>query len=466
MKLRRFCGMLLGGLLALLAAGWSQPMTSVREGDRIVWFGDSITHGGEYHLYLREYYLTRFPTLHFESVNRGISGDNAGHARQRLESDVLALRPNRVTVHFGMNDIGRGYYGKPETPELRQQRQAALERYAANLEDIVRKLTEAGIRVTVLSPTPYDETKVQPGENFAGCAGALAECGRIGRRIAEKYRAESVDWMTPMLAINSEVQKADPTDTIISGDRVHPRAAGHLIMAGLLLESQQAPGEVAMVRITPEGGATCRNARVENLTRRPGEVRFRYCPAALPFPKIKDLAKVDKWYGFTDKFNREMLQVTDLTPGNWQLFWDGVPAGEYSAAELAGGINLALLDASPGQRRAQQIRRLNRAFGDIESRFCGLDQVNWMLDGARVDRTDAAARQAYFADFLAKPRDNNRYFAGIFKRYEETLAQRPELEKRRTALLAEIDVLRQPVGGEIRLFLSKLPGNEKNIEKR
>jgi len=48
-----------------------------------------------------------------------------------------------------------------------------------------------------------------------------------------------------MTALNREQQKNNPTWTIVGGDRVHPGAPGHLMMAWLFLKSQNAPAAVS-----------------------------------------------------------------------------------------------------------------------------------------------------------------------------------------------------------------------------
>ena len=64
--------------LALLAGTVSaEPFV---DGDTVVFFGDSITHGGFYHEYLTDFYRTRFPEADIRFVNSGIGGDTANGA--------------------------------------------------------------------------------------------------------------------------------------------------------------------------------------------------------------------------------------------------------------------------------------------------------------------------------------------------------------------------------------------------
>ncbi len=102
----------------------------LRDGDHVVFLGDSITEQKLYTTYIEAYTVTRFPKLSFHFWNSGWGGDTAwlrmrshadekalfaaaGDAQQKLveeavdgclKRDVVSLRPTVVTVDFGMND--------------------------------------------------------------------------------------------------------------------------------------------------------------------------------------------------------------------------------------------------------------------------------------------------------------------------------------------------------------------------
>src|SRR4051812_37631815 len=82
----------------------------VHKGDRIVFYGDSITEQELYTKDVEAYLTQRYPDWHLTFFNAGWSGDNAGGGKERLNRDVLALKPTLVTVCFGMND---GTYSDP-----------------------------------------------------------------------------------------------------------------------------------------------------------------------------------------------------------------------------------------------------------------------------------------------------------------------------------------------------------------
>jgi lysophospholipase L1-like esterase len=77
-------------------------------GDRVVFFGDSITDQRLYNCYVEAFVRTRFPKLDATFVHSGWNGDpvsgGGGSIDTRLNRDVIAHRPTVVTIKLGMND--------------------------------------------------------------------------------------------------------------------------------------------------------------------------------------------------------------------------------------------------------------------------------------------------------------------------------------------------------------------------
>ena len=85
------CATVLLFLVALAGACVAEPF---RDGDTVVFFGDSITHGGLYHKYIVDFYRTRFPERKIRFVNSGIGGDTAAGAMKRIPEDVAEYDPS------------------------------------------------------------------------------------------------------------------------------------------------------------------------------------------------------------------------------------------------------------------------------------------------------------------------------------------------------------------------------------
>src|SRR3954471_20977458 len=56
----------------------------LKDGDTIVFLGDSITHQCLYTQYLEDFFYTRFPNIHLRIHNAGVGGDRASDALARF----------------------------------------------------------------------------------------------------------------------------------------------------------------------------------------------------------------------------------------------------------------------------------------------------------------------------------------------------------------------------------------------
>ncbi len=99
------------GMFVQLCPGEAPPRNDfyLKDGDRVVFYGDSITDQRLYTTFTETYVLTRFPTMHVGFVHSGVAGDNVlggagGAIDLRLSRDVFAYRPTVMTIMLGMND--------------------------------------------------------------------------------------------------------------------------------------------------------------------------------------------------------------------------------------------------------------------------------------------------------------------------------------------------------------------------
>ena len=79
------------------------------------------------------------------------------------------------------------------------------------------------------------------------------------------------------------------------------------------------------------------------------------------------------------EFNQEVLTVKDLKDGNYKLIMDGQEIGQWSAADLAAGINLAEQAYTPEYQQALAIMHMNEERWDIERRLRNYAYVQFDL---------------------------------------------------------------------------------------
>ena len=70
----------------------------VKDGDRVVFYGDSITDQRLYTVFTEAYVVTRFPKRNITFVHSGVGGDRVGGGGMgpidlRLDRDVVAYKP-------------------------------------------------------------------------------------------------------------------------------------------------------------------------------------------------------------------------------------------------------------------------------------------------------------------------------------------------------------------------------------
>src|SRR5215471_12641488 len=247
----RLLGSMLGLFLALVAlfilpyTAAAQGRFFLKDGDRVVFYGDSITDQRLYTTFVETYAVTRFPDLRTWFVHSGVGGDRvtggwAGPIDLRLRRDVVAYKPTVVTIMLGMND--GSYNGWDD---------AVFKTYSTGYEHIIDTLRKAvpGIRITVIQPSPYDDV-TRPPNIDSGYNNILVRYGQFVKELAEREHLMVADLNAPVVAMLEKAKAADPelAQKIIE-DRVHPGPGGHLIMAEALLKSWNGPAAVAAVEI-------------------------------------------------------------------------------------------------------------------------------------------------------------------------------------------------------------------------
>lgn len=432
------------GLLALVVAARGEPF---KDGETVCFLGDSITARGSTQTIIADYYLTRFPERTVRFANAGRSGDSAGGALGRLQEDVIAKKPTSVTIMLGMNDVNRGsYVANPDANRLKQQQQA-LDGYKANMEKVVARIrAEAGDpKLLFLTPSPFDQTVVLEKENNQpGCNDGLGRCADIVRELAAKNGGTVVDFHGPMTALNLEQQKKDPKWTIIGGDRVHPSAPGHLMMAWLFLKTQGVPALVSRVSVDAAAGRVVENvnAEVTGVGKKDGGVAFTVLEKALPFPVDPAANSLLALLPIEKELNQQVLAISGLAEGTYEVRIDGAAVARPTARELAEGINLAFNEATPQCKQAQGVARLNEQRRNAESQACSLlNTRRWMQSRYKVDVDDPAAVQAHYDHFT----DKKEYNAGMALNYIKNWPKYGELRQQVTAFEKEALAARTPV---------------------
>ncbi|HCE43212.1 MAG TPA: hypothetical protein DET40_06670 [Lentisphaeria bacterium] len=406
-----------------------------QNGDRVCFIGDSITHGGQYHVQILLYYLTRFPDRKFEAYNCGVSGDYAGGVLKRYDWDIKPHNPTVSTIMLGMNDVGRDNYGKDKTgPDFDNKHKWALEGYMKNMTKLSEMLAADKSKIIYLTPSIYDQTGNMSSHNYFGVNDALGTCAQEGRRLSEKFNGGLVDFHGLMSRINEEQQKKNSSFTIVGGDRVHPGMEGHFVMAYAFLKAQKCPSIVSDMSVDAAKSAVVKqdNCQITELKAENGTVSFTCKENALPFP-ISDVMvkKLEPLVPFTNDLNREMLSVSGLAAGDYKILIDGQEVQEATAEDLAKGINIANNSKTPQYKQAWAVsdpvwKKYNLESSKLRSIVC---IRNGILANAKVKPGDVEAEKKVLEAELDKcKKSNNKYVAGLIETYMKCAPDQKKFE--------------------------------------
>jgi len=379
----------------------SGNVTKFSDGDRVIFVGDSITHGGSYHINIALFNALRYPSKKIAYFNAGISGDTAHGTNLRFDRDIAIHKANIATIMLGMNDVGGPLYetsanSVDEKTAKSSQQKIIRHKYLKEMFELATSLQDSGAEIIFVTPSIYDETANLELPSQVGRNTELAVYADKLLQLAKQFDSQVVDFQKPMLEINAKMQTLDSTQTIVSKDRVHPGDAGHLLMAYAFLKAQNESPTVSNIEI--------------NVSRR-FENKFDHCELAgdvyytnsglefnckqmqLPFPLNEDQTKALEWVPFQKELNQMRFAITNLAKGTYRLSIDEQVVANFSETQLAEGINLANYSHTPIYQQALAVKQLNDKRAQFERKLRDIAHVSYsMLDKyPELDRNDQAA---------------------------------------------------------------------------
>lgn len=219
---------LLASFLLLPAPATAEEI-ALKKGERIVFFGDSITFFGGlpkgYVSLVRTAIAETRKDLGVEVLGAGIPGNKVTDLQRRLDKDVLAKKPTLVVVYIGINDVWHD--------EKILTRGTPKEQYEAGLKDVIGKIQAAGSRVVLCTPSVIGEKK--PGTNKLD--DKLDEYAAISRRVAKEMNVELCDLRKTFQDHLMKNNANDRASGILTLDRAHLNDAGNKLVAETILET-------------------------------------------------------------------------------------------------------------------------------------------------------------------------------------------------------------------------------------
>jgi len=322
-------------------------------GDRIVFLGDSITHGGHYVASFENALWCLMPEKGLTFFNAGVSGDVAANALERLDAEVIAQKPDVVTILLGMNDAGYRAFDE----EL-------LANYQRDMTAIVKRLSEeTESELVLLSPTYFDQRQeANGGADERGYNDTLIRYGDACRTLAQEFNCRFVDLNKPLMQATERLRAQDENATLIP-DAIHPGEAGGLVMAHAMLTRLVDPGLQQPLKLQASGKSASSGQ---------GEFRLHALSPAWDTGTCSEIAADLKW---AECWNPYSLQTSFLPRGRWKVWLGDAEPVVIEEPQDANFILPASLIERAGRIQALVDRRRRTVWTDIR------DEV-WQVKGS------------------------------------------------------------------------------------
>ena len=156
----------------------------------------------------------RFPYAVVNVIVTAIGGENSESGVRRFQRDVLSLRPDVVTIDYGLNDRGIG-----------------LARAEAAWQAMIDQAKAAGAKVILLTPTPDTSARLDDP------ADPLNQHAQQIRTLARRNGVALVD---SLARFEKRIRDGEPLESLMSQVN-HPNRKGHELVAAELLQWFPAP---------------------------------------------------------------------------------------------------------------------------------------------------------------------------------------------------------------------------------
>lgn len=336
-------------LLVLAGLAASAPLTlraadtgALRSGVNVAICGDSITEQKIYSAYLEDYFLACQPAAKLEASQFGWGGETSWGFLERMQNDVLPFAPKVATLCYGMND---GDYRVTEAERL--------EKYRVALTSVVQTFKRAGLReIVVGSPGPVDSTAFKgawfrPAINATEYNQTLADLTTTAEKVATTEGVRFANLHAEGMRVMQAMKEKYGQDYFLFGDDgIHPKEAGHLVMAYAFLKALGCDGDIGTIEVDLNSGQAKATTGHKIVSASGGTVtvkssRYPFCFYGEP-AKANATSGVIEFLPFNEQLNRFRLVVRHAPAGvaRLKVTWGG-HTKEFGVAQLEQGINLA-----------------------------------------------------------------------------------------------------------------------------
>ncbi len=337
----------------------------LKDGDRFLFIGDSITHQSLYTQFVEDFFYTRYPHIRLHFRNAGVSGDRAADALDRFEPDIAAFKPTVATILLGMND---GTYKDFDAETFAT--------YEQGMTELLDQLDAIHCRVVLMSPTMFDHQAFEQmvakdpararGKVPTNYNAVLAYYGKWAQEVARKRGYLFVDLFGPLNTLTQQQRKTDPDFTLIE-DAIHPGTDGQLVMAYSLLQQVGETGAIFSTGVRVKDGewTPTSAALVSNISGAAGRnASYTVNARALPWTIFEAAPIGARLTRAGHTGSQESHVAVGLDAGKYDLVINGQTVGTYDEKQLGVHAEIEADKDSPTYQQAMKIIALNKQRND------------------------------------------------------------------------------------------------------
>ncbi len=190
---------------------------SITDWNRVRPVGEAIGDGlGAGYVGVVNAYLTAtHPERRIRVVNMGVSGNTVRDLAGRWSTDVVALKPDWLSIMIGINDVWRQF-----DAQLLTEQHVTLDEYAQTLQALIDAVRPGLQGLVLMTPYFIEPYRADPMRAL------MDRYGAVVRQLAGRYDAVLVDTQA---AFDQATAHSHPI--ALASDRIHPSLVGHVVLA-------------------------------------------------------------------------------------------------------------------------------------------------------------------------------------------------------------------------------------------
>lgn len=168
--------------------------------------------------------LEKTSRMKYKFYNRGIGGDKITSIYERMQKDIISLKPDYMSLLVGVNDVWHRYEFKHDGNDAVKY-ETTYDKLLCELKAEFPELKLIIMGPFILEGTATSDRESHP-DRLAVFTKEVAELAEIAKKLAEKYGCPFID----LQSVFNEANKKIPANELLS-DGVHPTRKGHELIA-------------------------------------------------------------------------------------------------------------------------------------------------------------------------------------------------------------------------------------------